>query len=565
MKQRSTILAAMAMMPLAVAVAQTPPRPTTPVTPPALPAPVVSPAPLVSINPLPFDIYIDRDAIRRLTDDARWQGQLAAEEGRRLAEQGRLFAEEARFSAQAALADSKLHFDNFDFRFDVPAKLSNFAYAPAPMAQVASAELLISGVGRRQQWQDPADSAYEVAASAFNRQDYSRAAAKFAEMMAKYPNSRRVSQAAYYQAFALYRVGTLESLRSSLKVLETNAQRFEYDYNRSYRTEAPALQARVLRALAARNEPSAEGKLRDLVAKYPAVTCDDEQIRIQTQVLNSLHQADPESAMPYIRQYLQTRDGCNAELRRTAVWLLGNRPSAENTAAIVNVARTDTVRSVRSRAVEVLSRMPGDDAVTALQQLMQDPDEQIQSAAVRSLMRSDNPKARAAMRTLIARRDASERQRLDAIRSFDRENTSPDDANYLRGLFNRAGESDRIKEAVIQAIAQLPTEENLKFLMDVAQNPNETSSVRSSALRRVTARQNLTTDNLIKLYDASDNRSMRNSLVEALGQRPEAAAVNKLLDIVKFSTDVEVRGNAIQVLLRKKDPAITQKVLDLIK
>ena len=117
---------------------------------------------------------------------------------------------------------------------------------------------------------------------------------------------------------------------------------------------------------------------------------------------------------------------------------------------------------------------------------------------------------------------------------------------------------------MISAIGQVPTEENLKFLMDVAQNPNESSSIRSTALRRVTARQNLTTDNLIRLYDATDNRSMRNSLVDALSQRPEPAAINKLLDIVKTSTDPEVRSNAIQELLRKNDKAITQRVLDLI-
>ena len=131
-------------------------------------------------------------------------------------------------------------------------------------------------------------------------------------------------------------------------------------------------------------------------------------------------------------------------------------------------------------------------------------------------------------------------------------------------LFNRAGESDRIKESIVSALGNVPTEENMKFLMDVASNQNEASSVRNTALRRITSRQNLTTDNLIKLYDATDNRSMRNSLVDALAQRPEPAALDKLLNIIKYSTDIEVRTNAIQELLRKNDKVITQKVLDLI-
>lgn len=589
MKQRSFVVAALAMIPFAVAVAQTPPTPPvqpTPATPVIVPAPgQTSITPLIPLTPLPGEpLYIDREAIRRAVEDAKWQGQFAAEEGRRMAEQGKWIAEDARRMAEdmawqmrdMKMSDMKFDF-NHDFKFDfdhdmkldlkidpkISIKAPSFEFSPMP----GQGSMFLPGQFK-QQWQDPADSIYEVASQAFSRQDYSRAAAKFAEMIAKYPNSRRVSQAAYYQAFSLYRVGTLDALRNSLKVLEANTASFQY-YNSSYRSDAPALQARVLRALAERNESGAEQKLRDLIAKYPqypSVSCDKEKIDIQSTVLNSLYQADPDAAAPYIQQYLSTRDACTAGLRRSAIYLLANRGTEANTNLIIQLARNDTVRSVRVQAIEVLSRMPSDAAIAALQQLMNDPDDQVVSAAIRSLMRSDNPKARAAMRqSLIDKQSAPERQRIDAIRSLGSDNMSPDDAAYLRTLFNRAGESDRIKDAIISAIGSVPTEENLKFLMDVAQNANESSSIRARALSRVTSKQNLTTDNLIKLYDASDNRSMRNSLVDALSQRGEPAAINKLLDIVKTSTDPEVRSNAIQELLRKNDKAITQKVLDLIK
>jgi HEAT repeat protein len=571
MKQRTMILAFAAMMPFAVAVAQqTPPTPPTPVT-PATPL-----TPAVPIKPFPlYPDRIDRDEIRRMAEDARLQGQLSAEEGRRIAEDARRMAEDVKWQVQTSMQDFKFSMPDvhvavpemkFDFQMPKFSGQSSFlTNVPFEGQSFYSGRVEMPPPSFGVQG-DPADSIYQLGREMLGRQDYSRAAAKLGEMIAKYPNSRNVTPAAYWQAFALYRVGTMESLRSALKVLETNAQQFQYSYNSSYRSDAPALQARVLRALAERNESGADAKLRDLIAKYPAVTCDREKIDIQSQVLQSLYQTDPDAAAPYIQQYLSTRDACTAGLRRSAIYLLANRGTEANTNLIAQIARTDTVRSVRAQAIEVLSRMPGDAAISTLQQLMNDPDEQIQAAAVRSLMRSDNPKARAAMRmSLIDKRDAPERQRVEAIRSFDRDNTTPDDAAYLRSLFNRAGESDRIKDAIISAIGNMPTEDNLKFLMDVAQNQNESSSIRATALRRVTQRQNLTTDNLIKLYDATDNRSMRNSLVDALAQRPEPAAVNKLLDIVKNSTDPDVRSNAIQELLRKNDKAITQKVLDLIK
>ncbi|HET9424667.1 MAG TPA: HEAT repeat domain-containing protein, partial [Gemmatimonadaceae bacterium] len=500
----------------------------------------------------------DREEIRR-----------AAEEARRASEEVRInsreIAEEARMAGQRAMEDARIAMR--DFRFEMPKFTGQSIIANVPFEFESRSFGYKSNVeiGPPPQFMqgEPADSLYQLAREAFNRQDYSRAATRFAELISKYPSSRLVPQSAYYQAFSLYRVGTVESLRTALRVLETNASRFEYE-SRMSKSDAPALQARVLRALADRNEPGVEGKLRELYAKYPSVSCDQEAIGIKAQVLSSLYQTDPEAAMPYIRQHLGTRDACNAELRRTAVFLLANRPTPERTALIVQVAKTDTVRSVRSRAIEVLSRMPGDDAIAALQQFMNDGDEQIQASAVRSLMRSDNPKARAAMRALIDRRDASERQRLEAIRSFDRDNTSPEDAAYLRSLFNRQGESDRIKDAVLSALSQVPSEENSAFLLSVARNTNESSSLRATALRRVTSRQNLSTEDLIKLYDASDSRSMRQTLVQALSQRGEEQAINKLIDIVRYSTDPEVRSHSIQLLLQKKDPAIQKRVLDLI-
>ena len=582
MKQSILVVALVAMIPLGAAVAQqTPPTPPVVVTTPTPTTPVVVPAPgqrpLVAITPMPGDpLIIDSEAIRRAVEDAKWQGELAAEQGRRIAEdakwQSQLFAdqakriaEDAKWQAQVAMQDFKFDFKN-DFKFETPkvsVTMPEFNFAPMPGQNGA----VLWGVPKQQQWQDPADSAYEVALSAINRQDYSRAAARFADFVAKFPGSKKVPQAVYYQALALYRVGTMETLRNSLKVLETNAQLLQWNsYNSSLqRSQVPALQARVLRALSERGEKDADGKLRDLISKYPAVSCDEDKISIQSTVLSSLYQADPDAATPYIQQYLNTRDACTAELRRSAIYLLANRGTEANTNLIVQIAKNDTVRSVRQRAIEVLSRMPGDAAITALQQLMNDDDDDIRLWAIRSLMRSDNPKARAAMRqSLIDNKNAPERQRTEAINSLSRDNMSPDDAAYLRTLFNRPGESDRVKESIVNALGNVPTEENLKFLMDVASNQNEASSVRNTALRRVTSRQNLTTDNLIKLYDATDNRSMRNSLVDALAQRPEQAALNKLFDIVKSSTDPEVRSNAIQELLRKNDKAITQKVLDLI-
>ena len=141
-----------------------------------------------------------------MAEDARMQGLMAAEDGashcragaygrgRRAApgSDGHVgFSSELRQGFQVRLQE-RLQVRNAE---DLDAEHGLHAHEGSPMVWTK----------RQQQWQDPADSVYELAAQAFQRQDYARAATKFAEMIAKFPNSRRISQASYYQAFSLYR------------------------------------------------------------------------------------------------------------------------------------------------------------------------------------------------------------------------------------------------------------------------------------------------------------------------------------------------------------------------
>ena len=543
MKHRSFFLIALAVIPFAVAAGQVPPVPPLPPEPPIPPVAPIPPLPPILI---PGGVHLDRaqlDEIRRSADDAR-----------RMADDVR---RDVQFSMQDFRAAVPFELDshfNFDFDFN-----SNF---DQNFNQNFNQNFHSFGdIGPRPAWAqgDPADSVYRLAREAFNRYDYSKAATLFNDLVTKYPNSRYASDASYYEAFARYRVGTVDQLRLALKALDGSTTR-DYPLN-SRKSDVPALRARILSALSTRGERGADEQLKAIYAQYPAL-CDQEQIQVKSQVLNSMYQSDPEGTMPLIRKQLETRDACSADLRRTAVFLLANRPDEQKTALIAQVAKNDTVRDVRRQAIDVLARMPGDLAISTLMELMKDGDEQIQSAAVRALMRSDNPKARAAMRSLIERKESPERQRVDAIQSYNSDNTTADDATYLRSLYGRE-QSERVKEAIINALGHTGTEDNVSFLLAIAKNSNESSSLRSSALNRI-SRMNLSVDDLSKLYDASDSRTMRRSLVYALGNRSEPAAVTKLLEIVKLSTDPEVKASAISVLINKKDPEINKKLAALI-
>src|SRR4029077_14798159 len=125
---------------------------------------------------------------------------------------------------------------------------------------------------------------------------------------------------------------------------------------------------------------------------------------------------------------------------------------SESAALLLQVAKSDPNVSVRSSAIGYLTRIPGDAGLNALEELLRtEQDERIQRSVVRSLMQSDNPKARSSMRALIDRKDAPVNLRIEAINSYNNDHTTADDAAYLRTLYGKA-ESDQMKRAIIDAV-----------------------------------------------------------------------------------------------------------------
>ena len=67
---------------------------------------------------------------------------------------------------------------------------------------------------------DAADSVYRAAREALSGGDYPRAAGLFAQITRRFPRSPYAADAMYWEAFARYRQGADENLRSALALLE---------------------------------------------------------------------------------------------------------------------------------------------------------------------------------------------------------------------------------------------------------------------------------------------------------------------------------------------------------
>ena len=407
----------------------------------------------------------------------------------------------------------------------------------------------------------PADSAYRRAHDELNRGDYRKAATLFKDVWGKYPTARVAPDAMYWQAHALYRVGTTPDLQDALTVLDQLRTKYPARRDRDEQGDVGALQMRIAGVLSTRGMGGQELVKRALAENANA--CDREDQQVRAAALNALMQTDQDAAIQYAQRMLTRKDECSTELRRSAVFLLGNKRDAQASATLITVARTDPNYGVRVAAINYLGRLPGDDAVAALEELTRSgDDDRIKREVIRALARHQSPRARASLKALVERADNSESLRITALDALEPERTSADDLAWLQGLYPKV-DSPRMKARVISAVARIGGAQNEKWFTTLANNENESIDVRLVAVQRIGPTMDIAS--LGKLYDATGQRRLRMELVNQFGRRKEAEATDKLVSIAKTGTDVEVRRGAIDALVRKKDPRATKMLLELIE
>jgi TolA-binding protein len=406
--------------------------------------------------------------------------------------------------------------------------------------------------------QDVADSAYRVARELFNRGEYGQAVQAFRSLPTRYPNSQYAPEAAYYQAFSLFRIGGTAELREALAALE--ASRTKYPNARS-RAEAASLTMRIRGVLANRGDAQAAAELR-AAATEQGVTCDREEQAVQQEAMNQLSRMEGGNINDLITRVLARKDECAIPLRRTAVFLVGNRRDAQAVTVLAGVARSDPSEEVQVEAIGIISRLPNEEGVAVLEELTRSDNERIQRAAVRSLVRHPSARARTSVRTLVERDDVSERVRSEALSAFDAERATADDVSWLRALYAKVT-TNSLKARTLQAIVRVGGPEVDQWLATIARDDNQPSEIRATAMRRIG--ETMPIADLGRLYDTATQQRFRSEIINVLGKRKEDAATDKLIDIVKNGTDPSLRTAAIRAVSDKKDARATQLLLEIIK
>jgi HEAT repeat protein len=436
---------------------------------------------------------------------------------------------------------------------------------------------------------DPADSVYRAARTALSRREYRKAAQLFAAIEARFAGSPYAADARYWEAFALYRLGSDESLRQALAALQAQRRRHP---TAATRGDAAALERRLQGELARRGDPDAAAAISAaarLVAAPPPTPpppappappsppapersqtaagshsdCAEDDDDIKVAALNALQQMDAERAGPVLKKVLARRDAESVCLRRKAVFLLAQQGAGGAEPTLLDAVRHDPDPEVREQAVFWLSQVGTDASVAALDSILRttkDPD--LQDKAVFALSQQGSSRSMQALRAYAERNDVPEEAREKAMFWLG-QSGSAENITFLRGLYGRL-RSEELKKKVLFSLAQTGSKENARWLVAIARNRQEPLELRKQAL--FWAQQcDLPTSEFAGLYGATTDRAMREQIVFVLSQRGDKPAADKLLEIARSDPDRDLRKKALFWLTQMDDPRAAQLLQEILE
>jgi len=441
---------------------------------------------------------------------------------------------------------------------------------------------------------DPADSLYRAARAALSDGEFRRAATLFHRISERYPKSTHASDASYWEAFALYRVGDEPSLREAQRVLDAGRRRFP---NAATRGDAATLATRIRGRLAQLGDPSATASVvdeaagdddhdadvddeasakRDKSAKGAksgkagrrgsgdpsCVGRDGDDSDMRMEALNALMQMDAERAMPILRQVLARRDACSEPLRRKAVFLVAQKNTGEAADILLAAARNDPDREVRSQAIFWMSQVGSERATAALDSILNSTgDEELRDKAIFALSQQNNSRARGTLRT-FAKSGAPAGLRRRAVFWLGQQDRSAENATFLRTLFDSPAGAP-LRDEIIQAAANAG-EENDEWLLGIARDPKFNLEHRKKALFWLGQQRRVAASQFASLYDKLPDHEIKEHLIFVLSQRHESSAVDKLMDIARHDPDRSLRSKALFWLGQNNDPRVKQLLMEII-
>jgi len=466
------------------------------------------------------------------------------------------------------------------------------------------------------QQNDDEEAAYRAAREALTRERFQRAAALFAALRERFPDTRYAPESMYWQAFSLYRLDGQRELRESLRLLEMQLERYpservsdaardlelrirsklgsrgdaraaEQALREAERAlavghgslsasmvaaERAAIQSEMVARIAIERAGMASSAVAARMADMPLVAlerdrdrerqeCEDDEVK--QAAIQALMQMETDRALPILRRVLQRRDECSAPLRRQAVFVLSQHRPSEVEDIMLEVVRQDPDPEVQEAAVFWLSQVHSERAVDALAEILSTTDKpELQENAIFALSQHGGPRAAEILRSYALDPSKPERVRENAIFWFS-QNPDYADASFLIDLYGELESSD-LKEHVFFSVSQLSDPAAIEWILERALDQSESLELRKQALFWAGQHRSVDLARLSGLYARLSDVEMKEQLIFLYSQRSEPEAVDQLIEIARSETDPELRKKAVFWLGQSGDERAIEFLLELV-
>lgn len=398
---------------------------------------------------------------------------------------------------------------------------------------------------------DPARKTYLEGRNFAADSEWSKAAAKFNEVVTKYQGNKVADAALYWYAYALKKNGSYQDAWNA-------TERFVRDFPKSrYADDVQALQ----------------NEIAPIIGKVPpnptvAQQNDDET---KAYVIMSLMQSDPSKGIVIATDILKPESKASPRLKQQVVIMLVQTDDERAVDVLLNVVRTEQDQRVKKQAVIMLGQRlddpkKGDAIFNELKRLAMSNDPELAKIAVVALSQDDGQKSLQQLVELATSAQSMEVRKMAVIHLAQR-----DDATACQALirvYDNTKEDEELRRMAVVALAQSDCPQAADKLMDVARNAESVELRRFALLQLVQKDSSKATQILTQMYDSEKNETIKEGIINALGQAVDDGknkdALRKLMSIAKSDPSLEMRKKAIFWIGQSKDPEATQFLVDLL-
>jgi HEAT repeat protein len=220
-------------------------------------------------------------------------------------------------------------------------------------------------------------------------------------------------------------------------------------------------------------------------------------------------------------------------------------------------------KGLATTAMAALSTVGDGAGVPALIDLSRNGTSGTKGAAVFWLGQTGDPRAFAALHSVIENSREDERIRSHAIFSMSHGGETPaSEFAYLRSIFPRLT-SRKMKEAILMGVGE-DKSGGSAWLIERARDTTEPLDIRKSALFWAGQKESTPTKDLAAFYRAAEESSLREHAIFVLSQRKDEAALDELLRIARDDSDKRMRARALFWLGQKDDPRVAKLISDRV-